>query len=348
MNVLIIGANGFIGSHLSYAILDQTDWCVFAIDINSHYLNELRDHPRFTFIEGDISINQEWIENHIKECDVVLPLVAIAQPKIYVERPIDVFTLDFEENLKIIRWVHKYNRRLIFPSSSEVYGMSEDQKFSEDNSNFVYGPIHKTRWIYASSKQLLDRLIYAYGRDEGLNYTVFRPFNWIGPRLDSLEIARVGNSRVLTQFICNLIDGEDLLLVGGGVQKRTFTDISDGIEALMNILQNESNSRSKIFNIGNPDNVISIKELAHLTRNSFSKIAGVPIHNLPQIRSVKEEDYYGMGKGFQDIDLRVPSIKIAMKTLNWKPSIDLKQGIDSAIESFLKDDHSGRTKLKKK
>ena len=114
MNILIIGANGFIGSHLSHAILGQTEWCVFAIDINSHYLNELRDHPRFTFIEGDISINQEWIENHIKECDVVLPLVAIAQPKIYVERPIDVFTLDFEENLKIIRWVHKYNRRLIF------------------------------------------------------------------------------------------------------------------------------------------------------------------------------------------------------------------------------------------
>src|SRR5262249_12290835 len=154
-------------------------------------------HPRFRYLEGDISINKEWIEYHVKKSDVVLPLVAIATPAAYVERPLEVFKLDFEENLQIVKKCVQYKKRLIFPSTSEVYGMCPDGEFDEEVSPLVYGPIHKQRWIYSCSKQLLDRVIYAYGQSEKLRFTLFRPFNWIGPNLDNIDAPKEGSSRVL-------------------------------------------------------------------------------------------------------------------------------------------------------
>jgi len=103
MKVLILGVNGFIGHHLTNRILDQTDWSVYGMDLAFDRLDRALNHRRFNFLEGDISINKEWIEYHIKKCDVVMPLVAIATPKIYVEDPIGVFNLDFEMNLNIVK-----------------------------------------------------------------------------------------------------------------------------------------------------------------------------------------------------------------------------------------------------
>jgi UDP-4-amino-4-deoxy-L-arabinose formyltransferase/UDP-glucuronic acid dehydrogenase (UDP-4-keto-hexauronic acid decarboxylating) len=205
-------------------------------------------------VEGDISIHSEWIEYHIKKCDVVLPLVAIATPIEYTRNPLRVFELDFEENLKIIRDCVKYDKRIIFPSTSEVYGMCTDKNFDEDTSNLVVGPINKQRWIYSVSKQLLDRVIWAYGEKEGLRFTLFRPFNWMGPRLDNLNAARIGSSRAITQLILNLVEGSPIKLIEGGKQKRCFTDISDGIEALFRIIENkDGRCNGEIINIGNPE-----------------------------------------------------------------------------------------------
>ncbi|MGQ7095098.1 NAD-dependent epimerase/dehydratase family protein, partial [Escherichia coli] len=126
----------------------------------------------------------------------------------------------------------KYRKRIIFPSTSEVYGMCSDKYFDEDHSNLIVGPVNKPRWIYSVSKQLLDRVIWAYGEKEGLQFTLFRPFNWMGPRLDNLNAARIGSSRAITQLILNLVEGSPIKLIDGGKQKRCFTDIRDGIEAL--------------------------------------------------------------------------------------------------------------------
>lgn len=223
-------------------------------------------------MEGDISIHSEWIEYHVKKCDVVLPLVAIATPIEYTRNPLRVFELDFEENLKIIRYCVKYRKRIIFPSTSEVYGMCTDKDFDEDSSNLIVGPVNKPRWIYSVSKQLLDRVIWAYGEKEGLRFTLFRPFNWMGPRLDSLNAARIGSSRAITQLILNLVEGSPIKLIEGGKQKRCFTDIRDGIEALFRIIENEGGRcDGEIINIGNPDNEASIQELAEMLLSCFEK-----------------------------------------------------------------------------
>ncbi|HUO44973.1 MAG TPA: bifunctional UDP-4-keto-pentose/UDP-xylose synthase, partial [Burkholderiales bacterium] len=263
--ILILGVNGFIGHHLSQRIIGTTEWEVYGMDMQADRVADLLDHPRFRFFEGDITINREWIEYHVRKCDVVLPLVAIATPATYVKEPLRVFELDFEANLPIVRSCVKHRKRILFPSTSEVYGMCRDREFDPDASELVLGPINKPRWIYSCAKQLMDRVIWAYGSEHRLDFTLFRPFNWIGAGLDSIHTPKEGSSRVITQFLGQIVRGENIKLVDGGRQKRAFTYIDDGINALMKIIDNPDRIASgKIYNIGNPRNNYSIRELAQM------------------------------------------------------------------------------------
>lgn len=334
--VLILGVNGFIGNHLTERLLREDNYEIYGLDIGSDAIDRFLNHPRFHFVEGDISIHSEWIEYHVKKCDVVLPLVAIATPIEYTRNPLRVFELDFEENLKIIRYCVKYRKRIIFPSTSEVYGMCTDKVFDEDTSNLIVGPVNKPRWIYSVSKQLLDRVIWAYGEKEGLRFTLFRPFNWMGPRLDSLNSARIGSSRAITQLILNLVEGSPIKLIDGGKQKRCFTDIRDGIEALYRIIENEGGRcEGEIINIGNPTNEASIKELAEMLLESFDKH---PLRNhfppFAGLRVVESSSYYG--KGYQDVEHRKPNIRNAKRCLNWEPTIDMRETVEETLDFFLR------------
>ena len=337
VRVLILGVNGFIGNALTDRLLQDDRYIVHGMDLQNDKIQRLLKRDRFEFEEGDISINREWIEYHVRKCDVILPLVAIATPKEYVRNPLRVFSLDFEENLRIVRYCAKYHRRIIFPSTSEVYGMCTDERFDEDNSNLIVGPIRMERWIYSTSKQLLDRVIYAYGEHENLPFTLFRPFNWIGPRLDSLDSARLGSSRAITQLALNLVEGTPINLVDGGEQKRCFTDVTDGVECLFRIIENKDNVCEKgIFNIGNPDNEASIKELAemvvkvfeeHPLRDRFPKFAGYQV--------TPSADYYG--KGYQDVIHRKPSIRKAKELLGWEPKVSMLDSVRTTMDFFLRE-----------
>ncbi|HTS52732.1 MAG TPA: bifunctional UDP-4-keto-pentose/UDP-xylose synthase, partial [Burkholderiales bacterium] len=260
--ICILGVNGFIGHHLSKRIIDTTGWEVHGMDMQNDRVADLLGHPRFHFFEGDITINKEWIEYHIRKCDTVLPLVAIATPATYVKEPLKVFELDFEANLPIVRSCVKYGKRILFPSTSEVYGMCRDAEFDTEASELVLGPINKQRWIYACSKQLMDRVIAAYGSEGRLDFTLFRPFNWIGAGLDNIHTPKEGSSRVITQFFGHIVRGEEIKLVDGGTQKRAFTYVDDGIDALMKIIENRNAiATGKIYNVGNPRNNYSVRQL---------------------------------------------------------------------------------------
>jgi UDP-4-amino-4-deoxy-L-arabinose formyltransferase/UDP-glucuronic acid dehydrogenase (UDP-4-keto-hexauronic acid decarboxylating) len=334
--VLILGVNGFIGSALSERLLESGKYEVHGMDLQSNYCSHLLGRPNFYFSEGDISIHREWIEYHIRKCDMVIPLVAIATPIEYVRNPLKVFELDFEENLRVVRYCVKYGKRVIFPSTSEVYGMCDEEEFDEDNSKLVLGPIRMQRWIYSCGKQLLDRVIWAYGQNGGLEFTLFRPFNWIGPRLDSLTSARIGSSRAITQLILNLVEGSPILLIDGGKQKRCFMDIRDGIEGLFRIIENEKvKCDGQIINLGNPNNEASIRDLAEMLVKMFDKH---PLrHRFPSFAGFRETEssaYYGTG--YQDIQHRRPSIRNAKRLLNWEPKVDLETSVSTTLDFFLR------------
>jgi nucleoside-diphosphate-sugar epimerase len=345
IKILILGVNGFIGHHLSERILSTTSWHVYGMDMCSDRVMDILSHERFHFFEGDITINKEWVEYHVKKCDVIIPLVAIATPAIYITDPLRVFELDFEANLPIVRAAVRYGKRLIFPSTSEVYGMSQDDEFNSDSSPLVYGPINKTRWIYACSKQLMDRVIFAYGQKNGLIFTLFRPFNWVGSRLDNVYATKEGSSRVITQFLGQIMHGKPIQIVGDGLQRRCFTDISDGIDALMKILENQDGvANGKIYNIGNPDNDLSILDVAKLMLRVAHEFPQINKQQINAITYVTPESYYG--EGYQDATRRVPAIENTVRDLDWQPSIDMATSLrrifefycheDTELENFLK------------
>jgi nucleoside-diphosphate-sugar epimerase len=333
MNILIVGAGGFIGSHLCEEILKcHSDWNISAVDISSTKIDHLLSRKNFSFYKLDILNDHDQLEKIMESCDVIFPLAAIASPLIYVQDPLRVFELDFEANLRIVRSAVKYGKRIIFPSTSEVYGMCEDGEFAEDTSSCVTGPISKQRWIYSCSKQMLDRVIYAYGIRNELRYTLFRPFNWIGPRLDDIHNENNGSSRVVTQFLSNILHGKNINLVDGGSQIRCFTYISDGIDALIKIVESDK-ADQQIFNIGNPHNQYSIRELAHkivnlapnydVLRKNAQKI---------QIVDVDSSEYYG--KSYQDVSKRVPSIQKAKDLLKWNPVVDMDDLLSKTMDGY--------------
>jgi nucleoside-diphosphate-sugar epimerase len=336
--ILILGVNGFIGHHLSKRILETTDWQVYGMDMMTDRIGDLMENPwygkRMHFFEGDITINREWVEYHVKKCDVILPLVAIATPSTYVREPLRVFELDFEANLPIVRSAVRYRKHLVFPSTSEVYGMCHDEEFDPEESELVCGPINKPRWIYSCAKQLMDRVIWGYGMEQGLNFTLFRPFNWIGPGLDSIHAPKEGSSRVVTQFFGHIVRGEDIQLVDGGHQKRTFTGIADGIDALMRIIANENGVASgKIYNIGNPANNYSIRALAAMMLElaaDYPEYAG-PARKV-RLMETTADAYYG--SGYQDMRNRVPKITNTCSDLHWKPTESMQDTLRGIFDAY--------------
>lgn len=335
MNILILGANGFIGSNLIARIVQQRqDWRITALDLSADKLDGLETHPNITFYQADMLKARNWIEEQVSRADVVLPLVAIANPAIYVSNPLAVFELDFEANLAVVRDCVKYKKRLVFPSTSEVYGMSGDLPYDEDESRLVTGPINKQRWIYSCSKQMMDRVIFAYGERDKLRFTLFRPFNWIGPKQDNVWNYEGTSSRVVSQFLSNILHHRDIQLVAGGAQKRCFLYIDDAMDAMMRIIENRDGlADNGIFNIGHPGNEASIRELAETLLSIVKSFPGY--ENTPtRILDTTADAYYG--KGYQDVDRRIPSIRRIQEKLGWSPATSFADCLRNTVEYYLR------------
>ena len=180
----------------------------------------------------------------------------------------------------------------------------------------------------------MDRVIWAYGAQEGLDFTLFRPFNWIGSGLDSIHTPKEGSSRVITQFFGHIVRGENIKLVDGGSQKRAFTYIDDGVSALMKMIENENGIASgKIYNVGNPKNNFSVRELATMM---LSLAAQYPEYSETakqvQLIETTSEAYYG--KGYQDVQNRVPKITNTCDELKWAPSVTMADALRHIFDAY--------------
>ena len=298
MKILTLGAAGFIGSHLTQRLLNEGH-TVIGIDIYHDKIREFLNHERLIFIEQDVGQKNWNLDALVQDSDLVINLVAYANPGLYIKMPLDVFRLNFVENIRIIESCVEQNKRLIQFSSCEVYGKTvvavtngnlknpEDPSyatFSENTSEFILGPVEKHRWIYACAKQLLERVIHAYGLEKGFNYTIIRPFNFIGPKIDYLLDETDGIPRVFSFFMDALINGTQMKLVEGGYQRRCYTYIDDAIECIYRIIENpEGVSNQQIFNIGSPQNEVTIRELAETMIKIYAEKFRNPNVPLPEI-----------------------------------------------------------------
>ncbi|OYU75754.1 MAG: NAD-dependent epimerase/dehydratase family protein [Alphaproteobacteria bacterium PA3] len=334
MRVLIVGANGFVGHNLVQRILHTTDWEVCGVDLHDFRLREVLQHPRLRFHQVDISQSHALLAQEVQASDVVLPLAAVANPMAYVKEPLATFEIVFEENLHIARLCARHGARLVFPSTSEVYGLGEDAVFSEANSNPTFGPVDRERWIYAASKHLLERVIWALGK-QGLRFTIFRPFNWFGPNLDDIHQGGNGGARVVTLFLGRMLRGEPIRLVDGGQQTRTFTYIDDGIDGLMAILTDTTGvSDSEIFNIGNPANYCSVEALAHQLARLVGEMTADPgFSTRVQFESIAASDYFG--PNYQDTQHRRPSVDHIAAVLGWQPRVTLEVALRATVAWYL-------------
>lgn len=356
MRACLLGCGGFIGSHMVEWLLRNTDAEVVGTDIDHTKIGHLLGQGRFTYYDSDIRHDSHLTRHLVETSDVVVDLVAIANPAIYTRDPVHVFELDFLENLKVARLCAEQRTRLIQFSTCEVYGKTwlslvppglidpelaarADVTMREEDTPLITGPVHKTRWIYSASKHLLERAIHAYGLSEGLEYTIIRPFNFIGPRFDYLPSATGGENppRMFALFMDALLRGTSMSLVDGGHARRCFLYIDDAMECIGRILMDTRGVTSQqIFNVGNPRNEASVAEVAQLMYDIYRERYWDGTAPLPAVTSVSHEAFFGIG--YEDSDRRIPDIEKARRLLDWEPRWGLRELLAATMEAFVTED----------
>lgn len=332
MSIAILGAGGFVGSHLVEYLLARGDRQVVGVDRSAEKLAGIGGSG-FTFHLADVRRDTELVDGVIASAETVIDLVAYANPSLYVATPLEVVDTNFLTNLDIVERCVRHGVKLIQYSSAEVYGSFDDHTgvADEDETALRYGPVQKQRWIYACAKQLLERVIHAHGLRGDLEFTIIRPFNFLGPRIDYLvEPGSMGGPRVFAHFLSALLGGGPLHLVDGGSVSRTFLAVSEASEALGVVLDQREATRSQIYNVGNPENNVTIAGFAELMKTSYEELTGT-VSPSPLI-DISGVAFYG--EGYEDADRRPPRID-KLARLGWKPEISLTMLLRDTIGWYL-------------
>jgi UDP-apiose/xylose synthase len=358
MKILSLGAAGFIGSHLTHRLLKEGHQ-VTALDLDAEKVEDFLGHPNLVFLRQDIRSPDFDLDRLVADSDLVIDLIAYANPGLYLRIPLEVFRLNFTENLKIAEACVRRGKRLIQFSTCEVYGRTaaslphahltdpEDPihaTFSEDSSEYILGPVVKHRWIYSCAKQLLERVLHAYGIEHGFNYTIIRPFNFIGPKIDFLPQEKEGIPRVFSFFMDALLTGGQMKLVNGGTNRRCYTYIDDAVECSYRIVENPGGVCDRqIFNIGSPYNEVSIRQMAEMMRAIYAQRFDDRSVRQAEIVSVPGEEFYG--QGYDDSDRRIPDITKARRLLGWEPHWSFHDTLAATMEYYVTQHRKARAAL---
>ncbi len=345
--VCVLGCGGFIGSHLTERLVSGDGRKVLGIDRSSRKIAHLLGRPGFEYREVDLGGGAD-LPGLIEGAEAVVHLASLCNPSLYNTRPLEVIETNFSHALPVVRACAEAGVRLIYFSSCEVYGKTlagfapEGSAFaadprhhvlSEGSTPLILGPVAKERWSYSCAKQMLERVIHAEGR-KGLAYTIVRPFNVIGPRMDFIPgVDGEGTPRVVPCFMRALLFGESLKLVEGGHSRRTFVSVRDVVEAVVRILERPGQSRGEIFNVGNPANETTIADLAGLMMEIFAGLTGRPVRS--SAVEVSAGEFYG--EGYDDCDRRVPDVSKAERLLEWRPATPLRELLEETVEWYAKE-----------
>jgi UDP-apiose/xylose synthase len=348
MKVLLLGAGGFIGVNLTERLLKDGIHEITAVDIHEEKIQHILSNAKLRYLHLDISDDEDQIDAEVQNADVVVDLVAFANPALYVTDPVGVFDLNFTQNMKVVKQCLRHKKRLIQFSTCEVYGItaarafgleSKDHPcpFNEDETPLIMGPVKNQRWIYACAKQLLERVLHGYAIRDNFKYSIIRPFNFIGPRIDFLPTEEGGgNPRVFSHFMDSLLYGtKPMQLVDGGHVFRAYTYIDDAVDCIVRVIEDRNNNcNGEIFNVGQPDNEITIRQLAEKMRSMFDEHFRIDSDPpAPDIVDISSEEFYGAG--YEDCDRRIADITKARTLLDWDPQFQVDDVIYRTMEYFV-------------
>lgn len=315
MKILITGGAGFIGSHLSDAVLKQGHEVTIVDDLSTGRMDNfehVRQYPNFHFVIETI-LNETVMDRLISECDMIYHLASAVGVQLIVNHPVEVIERCVIGTHVVLKIANRYKKKVLLTSTSEIYGKNSKVPFSEEDDR-VLGPTTKSRWSYSSSKAIDEFLALAYYKEMNLPSVIVRLFNTTGPR----QTGQYG--MVVPRFIGQALKNETITVYGDGLQSRCFCHVSDIIAALIK-LKDEPKAVGQIFNVGN-DEEISILDLAKRVK----KITG----SKSEIKHIPYDEAYE--SGFEDMARRVPSTEKLNKLIGWTPKISLDELLYSIAE----------------
>lgn len=311
---LITGGAGFIGSHLAEALLARGDEVSVLDSLSTGRLANLapvRDNPGFSFTQGSV-LDELAVDRAVRECDVVVHLAAAVGVKLIVEQPLYSLTTNIRGAISVLEAAHRYRRKAMVASSSEIYGKNNSAALNETSDRILGSPA-VARWAYSTSKAVDEILAYAYHRERDLPTIVVRLFNTVGPRQSPAY------GMVIPRFVRQALAGEPLTVYGDGSQTRCFCHVADVVGALTTLLD-EPKAEGDVFNVGSSEE-ISIEELAKLViarTSSSSKLVHLPY-------DVAYE------AGFEDMAKRVPDVSKVRELTGWKAERRLADVLDDVV-----------------
>jgi UDP-glucose 4-epimerase len=317
MRILVTGGAGFIGSHLSEALLERGHEVWALDDLSTGRLENLRTfelHPRFRFLEGNVT-DSALVHGLVAQCDRVFHLAAAVGVKYVLENPLRSLLTNIRGTEVVLEACDLHRRKIVVFSSSEVYGKGVSVPFSEDDDRLM-GPTHKLRWSYACGKAVDESLAQAYFQQRQLPVVVVRCFNTCGPRQSGAY------GMVIPNMIARALKHEPILVFGDGEQSRCFSAVSDVVRGVL-LLADTREAEGEVYNVGT-DEEITVHALAERIRtlcNSRSTIERVPY-----------EQVYG--SSFEDMRRRVPDLRKIRRAVGYRPQVTLDQLLELTIREM--------------
>jgi UDP-glucose 4-epimerase len=311
---LVTGGAGFIGSYLVSALLGRGDSVMILDNLTTGRLSNLDEasrHPDFRFIHGSV-LDELLVDELVHECDIVIHMAAAVGVRLVVEQPLKSLTTNIRGSQLVIEAAHRYRRKILVTSTSEIYGKNSHGPLRE-TADRILGTPSVVRWAYSTAKAVDEILANCYHRERGLPTIVVRLFNTVGPRQSPAY------GMVIPRFIQQALNNEPLTVFGDGRQTRCFAHVADVVDALLRLLD-EPEAIGQTFNIGSAQE-ISIRELAGLIIGrcgSRSRIQLVPY----------DQAY---GPGFEDMQRRVPDTAKLRALTGWTARYSLDDILSDAI-----------------
>ncbi len=302
MKYLITGGAGFIGSHLSDALIKRGD-SVIVVDNLSTGKNEVI--PSVEFVKGSI-FDENLMDKLVSRADYVLHLAAAVGVFNIVNKPLESLITNIKGTEIMLGLCNKYKKPILITSTSEVYGKNNSVPLNEESDRVLGSPL-KSRWSYSEAKAIDESMAYFYHQEKGLEIRLVRLFNTVGPR----QVGHYG--MVVPRFVSAAVNGEVLNVYGSGEQIRCFCHVSDAVRALLLVMDSDK-AIGEVFNVGNNEQ-ISIMDLA-------KKVIAVT-GSSSAIEMMDYEKAYPAG--FEDMERRVPDISKIKRVLGWQPEIGLEQ-----------------------